>query len=385
MNRKVAIVGSGTEWSGLPVVRELGKTGLEIFVLFQTRNTPVYYSKYLNGGFAKLPVNLDNKIVTLISDYCKDHEIDYIICLSEEIKRLLIFSSEKIKGIKHAFPKPLAYDTALQKSKSASFVKDLGVPTPKTYIVKSKSDLRKIKHDFREPLVVKGTRGDSSSHVRYAYSSNELEKHFNEICNIEKSISSAEDYPIIQEFIGGPTYLTQSISQHGKVKAIIPHLKLREWPVTGGVTTLGVTISEPKLVAHTRKIMEALGWHGEAGMEWKYNPKIDDFYFIEMNPRFEGSVDLAIKSGVNLPLILMDIIKNNTVDAIPEHSVNIFYRWFFQLDFRFFVNKPYGMMKFILESLNPNINGEIEIDDLNVLRDLYKKPIYEIINRMRKE
>ena len=165
--------------------------------------------------------------------------------------------------------------------------------------------------------------------------------------------------------------MTQGFSVDGKVKVVVPHVKFREWPLSGGYTTRAKTINESKLIDYTTKIMEGLNWNGEAGMEWKYDSKTDDYIFLEMNPRFEGSLDIAVKSGVNFPKMLID-----TMDSVPLSKQNfkpeIHYRWFFRQDFSLFLHKPYGITKLICESLNPNVHGELSINDLVILKDFWK-------------
>ena len=100
---------------------------------------------------------------------------------------------------------------------------------------------------------------------------------------LDKKIDPSSSPPIIQQFIGGPTYLSQAFVNEGSVKVVIPHYKYREWPLSGGVTARAKTISSPKIKKYMTAILESLEWNGEAGMEWKYDSTSDEFYFIEIN------------------------------------------------------------------------------------------------------
>ena len=131
-------------------------------------------------------------------------------------------------------------------------------------------------------------------------------------------------------------------------------------------------------------MLESLDWQGEAGMEWKYDKDRDDFFFIEMNPRFEGSLDLAIQSGVNLPSLLVDVIDDKKIPKNLTYTPSVHYRWFFRYDFRCFLHKKFGIFTLLFESLDPRIHGEVTIDDLGLIKALWKNPFNEIINFIKR-
>ena len=102
-----------------------------------------------------------------------------------------------------------------------------------------------------------------------------------------------------------------------------------------------------------------------------------------MNPRFEGSLDIAIKSGVDLPDLLLEIMNGDEIPAGIPYRTGVHYRWLFRLDFRYFLNKPYGLFKFIAETLDPKVHGEITIDDPWVIRAFWKRPLRELVQYLR--
>ncbi len=369
--KRIGVVGSGGEWSALPAVRELGKLSHRCFILLSNLRNPAAYSRHCAGKL-ELPGESDDALFQFILDTFSRLELSHLLCLDENIKSLLVEKQNDLEGIKFAFPSFESYKTALEKNNATAFAREHGIPAPVTHEPKSLEEVQNIDLDFKGKVVVKGVRGASSSHVRYASTREEMLEHYNEIYLLEKDDPLATSLPIIQEFIGGPTYLTQGLARNGKVKIVVPHEKLREWPSTGGVSALARTIQNPRLVEYTRTMMEALDWHGEAGLEWKYDPVRDDFYFIEMNPRFEGSLDLAVKAGVNMPGLLLDIIDGKELPEEIHYRENVYYRWFFRNDFNCFLAREYGPGKLLLESLNPRVHGELSLGDPGVFRAFWK-------------
>ena len=62
-------------------------------------------------------------------------------------------------------------------------------------------------------------------------------------------------------------------------------------------------------------------------VEWKYNPNINDYVLMEINPRFWGSLELAVRSGVDFPYLYYQIAKNREVSKIIKYDLNYNCRW----------------------------------------------------------
>jgi len=375
---RVCIVGSGGEWSGLPVVRELGKLSYVSYLLFSHLEGPDVYSRYVAGKH-KLVKESDQDLTEAIADVCDSGNMTHVICLNEDMKRVLVKNRSQLSGLRYAFPSFDNYNTAQRKDRSAALARKVGVPVPETTRITSRDELEELFLQFRKPVVVKGIRSISSNNVRYASSIEELVKCYEELSAIEAADESTDSRPILQEYIAGPTYDANALAQDGEVKVVVPHVKFREWPSTGGVTSRAMTIDEPRLVEYSTRMMEALNWHGEAGLEWKYHEERNEFYFIEMNPRFEGSLDIAVKAGVNLPRLLMKVMEGKKVPDDITFRPNTHYRWIFRDDFKFFLHHPYGLGRLLWETIDPRVHGEVTLDDPGVLKVFWKRPFREFL------
>ena len=377
---KFGIIGTGGEFSAVSIVRSLGKYKYPCYTFLQKGNNVCEYSKYHSGQ--DILSNDINKMVDELPSVLRRRRITHIICIDEEIKFAIMRRAPEFSEFKFACPPIQSYETMLRKHSSSEFVEKIGIPVPKTIRPKSVDEIKDI--DTSRTLVVKGDRGVGAMNVRYAKSTQELIKYYKEISEIEADNEFVSSPPIIQQYVGGPTYYTHGIAQKGKTLAIIPHLKIREWPLTGGTTARAVTIDSPKLESYTEKLIEELNWHGEVSLEWKYDSINDEFYFIEMNPRFAGSLGLVERAGVNLPLILYHIMENKKINYKIEYKVGTNYSFFFFNDFKCFLNRPYGLMNFFAELMNPNINGDITLDDPGVIFGHWQRPIREIHSFIQK-
>ena len=78
-------------------------------------------------------------------------------------------------------------------------------------------------------------------------------------------------------------------------------------PPEGGVSVVSESVDlDPNLQDMTRRILDHVGWHGVAMVEFKVTPE-GRAYLMEVNPRFWGSLQLAIDAGVDFPWLVYQL------------------------------------------------------------------------------
>ena len=100
----------------------------------------------------------------------------------------------------------------------------------------------------------------------------------------------------------------------GRKRAALSHKRLREYPVSGGPSTQRVTTPLGELHAYSRRLLLALGWSGVAMVEWKLHPVDGRPDAAGWNPRFWGSLALAVRAGVDFPKLYADA----ALDRLPR-------------------------------------------------------------------
>jgi hypothetical protein len=107
---------------------------------------------------------------------------------------------------------------------------------------------------------------------------------------------------LVQERIpkeGDSLGVSALFDENSRVKAAFVHRRLREYPITGGPSTLRESVSRPEILELGLSLLKALDWFGVAMVEFKMDPRDDTPKLMEVNPRFWGSLQLAISSGVH--------------------------------------------------------------------------------------
>lgn len=119
----------------------------------------------------------------------------------------------------------------------------------------------------------------------------------------------------IQSFINGTGQGVFALFDHGDPVCYFAHRRLREKPPGGGVSVLceSAPINE-QLRVSAETLLRSAKWHGVAMVEFRV-AEDGTGYLMEVNPRFWGSLQLAIDSGIDFPWLLYLV---STGQAVPQ-------------------------------------------------------------------
>ncbi|HEX5513866.1 MAG TPA: ATP-grasp domain-containing protein, partial [Gammaproteobacteria bacterium] len=179
----------------------------------------------------------------------------------------------------------------------------LGVPVPKTHCSDNLEEALAKTQDFRFPVALK-PRGNSlhattlnqlGFKVKYARTPAELEQ-------LLRSLQPGGVLPMVQEYVYGVGVCVAALFERGRPVVLLPYQRVRELPLTGGVSVLRRTLPcDQRLETYVAHLLQAKQWHGAAMVEFKFDPANDRYTLMEINGRFPASTALSLDAGVNLP------------------------------------------------------------------------------------
>jgi len=85
----------------------------------------------------------------------------------------------------------------------------------------------------------------------------------------------------------------------------------------------GITIQNEKLMNIAKDFVQKTGWRGPFELECMVN--MNQVYMIEINPRFPAWVYFATEIGVNLPLMVTQIMENKKIEPQLTYPANKMY------------------------------------------------------------
>ncbi|BBO88535.1 ATP-grasp domain-containing protein [Desulfosarcina ovata] len=313
MAKKLTIlVTDGENRSSLAVTRSLGKCCHKIIVSSKIKTSISASSKYCFKSYIlsdplSTPKDYSNEVIHLI----RRESVDVVYPMTEATIYALNNVRKEIEArCILASVEADQFDTISNKFELFQRAKQMGLSIPETLFVQSKYDLKtKIDQINHFPVVVKPGRskikkGNSyiSASVRYARSKGELIRLYDTI--------EALDYPsMIQEKIQGPGTGLFTLFDEDKHLALFSHQRIREKPPSGGVSVVCQSVPiDPEMAEASNRLLASVKWRGVAMVEFKRDLTDGQAKLMEINGRFWGSLQLAISSGVDFPLLLLDYL-----------------------------------------------------------------------------
>ena len=142
---------------------------------------------------------------------------------------------------------------------------------------------------------------------------------------VEKNYGPA----VIAEFIPGNSQSMRAVNlvldKKSNLVAFFTFKKIREYPVSGGLSALGVSTYEPELVDIVMPLLKRWRWQGPADVEFKIDNRDNQPKLIEINPRISGNLGFAINCGVDFASISAKLAlgAGASGDQFPRYDVGI--------------------------------------------------------------
>ena len=208
---------------------------------------------------------------------------------------------------------------------------------------------------------MKSVFGSGSKGITYVNSASRLI----ELCNkqFQKENSQSNKF-ILQEFIPGEGYGFFAIFDRGEPKAIFMHHRLREYPITGGPSSFAESIYDERLKELGLKILSELNWNGVAMVEFKLDSRDNQFKLMEINPKFWGSLNLAIASGVDFPYLFCLLAKGEKFEPVFKYKQGVKFRWLFPNDFMYLLAHRGLSLKFYKDFFDKTVKYDISSSDI---------------------
>ena len=337
-----ALVTNAAYSNALAAVRSLGRKGVEVHAGSDATPAQSFHSRYCSARTVYPSPRTEQEFVRHIQEYAGRHGIDVILPIGYDATVAL---SRHLEGWTADAKVPVApwpsMAVACSKDYTMAFAEDHGVSIPKTYASADDVDAY--------PVVVKSAKG--SGGVRYVHSRQELDTYMS-------------PGSVIQEYIPGEGYGFFALYNQGSLRAMFMHRRVREFPVTGGPSTAADSVRLEDLERAGRRLLDPLKWHGVVMAEFKKDIRDGRYKLMEINPKFWGSLDLAIASGVDFPYLLARMAVDGDIDPVTDYRVGVRFRWPFPGEVMHMLAEPGSAPGFVRECFARNTRSNIDLADI---------------------
>ncbi len=306
----------------LVCARSLGKRNINVILGETITLAPSFFSKYCKERFLYPdPVKYPERFIDKILRVLKKNKVDMILPINS-IETLLV-SKYKSEIEKYTIVPLTNYQKMMMlhdKGFLAEKLSQLQIPHAKTIFINNLEELPEKAATFIYPCVIKLRQATSSKGIWYINRPDELIERYNTI--VKKNSLFSEQYPIVQEYIYGRGAGVSMVYNRGKLIARFSHLRLREYPITGGPSTFRMSIHHKEMEKSAEKLINSVSWHGLVMVEFKLTNDNKPI-LIEVNPRVWGSINQAVVSGVDFPYLVWKISKNEKVSFNFNYNLKI--------------------------------------------------------------
>lgn len=346
--------------SSLAVIRSLGKKEILVTAGEETKLATGMFSKYCSKRIT-YPSPKNNKIdfINFLIQLCEEKNYDVIFPVADFCLKPIIDAENNLsKFTTIALPPKDIFEIGYDKGKTFKIAMNIGIPCPNTYLLANIEDLFSLEENnsiiypaILKPCISSGRRGVliCNTFFELIEGFKKLSKQFGEI--------------IIQEFIpnGGEFGIYVLMNNDSEPRAYTAQRRIRSYPHYGGPSTLRETFQneyseKAKDIAFS--LLKAMKWKGVAMVEFRIDSRDGIPKLMEVNPRFWGSLQLSILSGVDFPWLYYKMLMDGDIEPVMNYQSNIQCRWMLPGDMLWYATTP-GKQKNLKEFLRLNNNYDI--------------------------
>lgn len=327
----------GANQNTLAIVRYLGKhKDLELHVIGYNKLSLAFYSKYCRKKFIipspkKSPDGFYRELLKVI----KQEKYDMLMPVGFSSFDVCMKHREEIENItKVVLTTNESFDLASSKLKTYRFAQENGIPCPKTYFLDKREDIRTLDAPF--PIVIKAPFEMGKNVVEYAHNKEELVTKFEKMCTDYGF--TEPNLPVVQQYVTGDGYGFFAYYENGKCVRKFMHKRLREYPVTGGASVCAESFYDEKLDEYGEKMLDLVKWNGPAMVEFKKHSD-GEYKLMEINPKFWGSLELALAAGVEFPYYLVQYVRGEKVEKRSDYR-QVRFQWLINGELFHFFERP---------------------------------------------
>jgi len=312
--------------NALAAVRSLGREGVIVYTCGRdSKKRVAATSKYSSGWNIYTPPSVSlEAFVSDIEEIIVDKRIDLVLPIGVDTTIPVSYYKDRLSA--HALIPVADYkilELAHDKQKSIEAAKKAGVPVPETVIISGRGHSQ---YSGPFPAVVKARKGAAGTGIRYAKSTEDLEKIFLEFEGKRSDVILDFETPLIQEYIPGEIRDVCVLINEGQPRAAVAQRRRIMFPPSGGVGIVNETIEEPDIIDMALRLLKKMNWHGVAQVEFKVDregiPRL-----MEVNPKFWGTLELSIAAGVNFPYLLYKMAKDGDVEPCFRYVKDLQIWW----------------------------------------------------------
>ena len=294
---------------GLTAVRELGARGVPVIAHGRSNRALGRFSRYTAEFVLET-----RPLAQWLPGFAAARGLSGVMAVSEGLLIELSALQGTLPGAAHSqlgdcrvlSPDAAALNRVLDKPQTFAAAERLGIAVPQSWQPVTAQDHAARAARLSYPVAIKwadpnavqgalAVAGIALEKVEYAADAGQL-------LAILRRYDALAAWPLVQQYCPGYGLGQMLHMAHGAATLRFQHRRLREFPPSGGVSSLCASVplgQHAPQMARSEALLLALGWHGPAMVEYRFDPETGTYWLMEINGRLWGSVPLAWHCGAH--------------------------------------------------------------------------------------
>jgi predicted ATP-grasp superfamily ATP-dependent carboligase len=298
----------------LSVARSLGRRGIEVHVALGDPEDPGLRSRYVTAAHFLPPYRTDPSAwIDALRSLATAHRFRLIVPCSDSHLRQLDHHQDALGRDLLAVPNPEALAAFTDKSRTRELAAQLAVPIAKGVPIDDTTIADGLVAQLGLPLVLKPC-------ASYGLG-DDLAKTPARILRDGAALEAAlaeglAGRWLAEAFFDGEGVGLSVVAREGRILLAWQHRRRRTIFDTGASSVRAGEFPDERLLAHVRALAEATALTGVAMFEFRCNPATSTHVLLEVNPRFWGSLPLALAAGADFPAMLWDVLTGGECPSV---------------------------------------------------------------------
>jgi predicted ATP-grasp superfamily ATP-dependent carboligase len=312
----------------LAAVRSLGQRGCEVIVGCDGGLCAPAWSRYCRRRVVyPAPHGAADGFVDAVHGLVREDAFDVLLPLSDHTTvQVSLHAHTLAREVGLCVPSSAALARAHDKAELLALARELGIAVPWTRCLEREEDLGRVAGEVEYPCVFKLRRGAGGVGLRFPSSEGELVACYRALRPLKDPVYDTRR-PLVQELVPGSIHDACLLFEQGRVRAAMTQQRILMYPSRGGVGIHDVTTDEPELRDQAVALLEALQWHGPAMVEFLRDERDGRYKLMEINGRYWGTLDLAIRAGMDFPWLACRLATGGQVRLQTGYTKGLEYRW----------------------------------------------------------
>ncbi len=301
MNTHVPVVIlNGCGHGNLGIVRSLGKLGVAVYMIHRVGLPAVSCSRWLRRSYRwdmeSSPAETTLSFLKNVSQQlgiralliaCDDHSAVFVAENAAILRDWFIFSEMRAGLVRELMSKKGMYELATQH----------GLPAARSFFPNSEEEALSMAESISFPVLLKGI---DVQRLRERKGASMVIVHDQrQLLACYRSIEDASSPNImIQEYIPGGSesvwMFNGYFDKRSQCLIAFTGQKLRQHPIDGGSTCLGICVKNATVETAIKNFMTAVGYSGMLDVGTRYDPRCGRYKVLDVNPRIGSTFRLFV-------------------------------------------------------------------------------------------